>query len=88
MFGDLPAILALERTDERAQISVRLLRRFGTDKVVRDALVERGQAGRPAVDLRRVQVFDHDAAGTQPAAHAAVPDRGAHWRETDRDAGS
>lgn len=41
------------------QIGIRLLAGFGTDELVGDALVERGQAGRPAADLGRIEVRDN-----------------------------
>ncbi len=59
VLSDLPAILAFNGTDERAQVVVRLLAGVGPDKVLGDALVQGRQADRPTTNLCNIEVFAH-----------------------------
>jgi hypothetical protein len=57
MFGDLPAILAFDRTDESAEIVVGLLARFSAGKVLGDALMKSGKADGPSTNLSGIEVI-------------------------------
>lgn len=61
MFSDLPAILAFNWTDQRAEIVVGLLTWFGANKMLGDPLVQSRQSDRPAPNLCNIKVFHNHA---------------------------
>jgi hypothetical protein len=57
MFSDLPAILALDGTDESAEVVVSLLARFSAEKVMGDALMKSGKADGPSTNLGGIELI-------------------------------